>query len=589
MLNPQHTNNRSPSLDHPVHDLRDGSSIGSATERRSILNAGVSAPGLTPRSEAARSRGASPSDRQKSREYVQSIIAHSRRYTANSLYPGQNYLGLAAWLQEETHEKSILNDRHKVAVLHCLTADGPTQIQHYAHQDLERFSTQMRSENKINKILFLRGYASPDWISMIGGICRIDPEYFNRHLAFMTTFVYRNTFSKPSLSSTCRNIITLRINTILDGYSQRDAFKNLAARRISEAADLNTYSRLYQRTASYGDSIVKGFYTLDEQYSILEQEISVCVRESKQGWLALVWLDVGRDLTLGPKGPWLSHHVLSGSANSLPVIQHHVSMVTKQTYTERANTSIDSFGISTLSDSAIQQSTMLLPFDFNSLADSETAKQDVFYALNTVFQHAAFSHVQLINLMEYQIDKEMGILARERDRSHSLDNLQYFRSILDRYVRQIRDVICATKSQGRGGWPSASDTKGQSKCSLTVDRLLEDYDGLLLRALGLCERCTEGMGIMMNRAVVAESKKAIDQAERLKKLTLLASFFIPLSFITSLFGANFSEFAPGNYLSIWSFFAASVPVLLLTYCFYLWDVGAWFVWLRELARVRVRR
>ena len=226
---------------------------------------------------------------EKSREYVQSITAHSRRYTANSLYPGQNYLNLAAWLQQETHEKSILNDRHNLAVLHCLTADGPPQIQHYAHQDLERFTTQLRSESKINKILFLRGYASPDWISMIGGICRIDPEYFNRHLAFMTTLVIRSAFSRPSLSSTCSNIITLRINTILaqNGFSQRNEFKNLAARRRSEAADLNTYSRLYQTTASYGDSIVRGFYTLDEHYSILEQEISVCVREGKQDWLGL--------------------------------------------------------------------------------------------------------------------------------------------------------------------------------------------------------------------------------------------------------------------------------------------------------------
>ncbi len=264
-------------------------------------------------------------------------------------------------------------------------------------------------------------------------------------------------------------------------------------------------------------------------------------------------------------------------------------MVTKQTYTESAHTSIDSSDILSSNDSAIWQSTMLLPFDCNSLADGETAKQDAFYALNAVFQHAAFSEVQFINLMEGQIDKEMGILAPERDRSHSLDNLQYFRSILDRHVRQIRDVICATKSQGFGGWPSASDTKSQGKCSSAVNRLLADYDGLLVRALGLCERCTEGMGIMMNRAVVAESKKAIDQAERLKKLTLLASFFIPLSFITSLFGANFSEFAPGNYLSIWSFFAVSVPVLLLTYCFYIWDVGAWIESLREWARVHGRR
>ncbi len=185
--------------------------------------------------------------------------------------------------------KSIPNDQHKLAVLHCLIANGPPEIQQYAYQDLERFTTQMRSENKVNKILFLRGYASPDWISLIGGVCRIDPEFFNRHLAFMTTLVSRGAFSQPSLASTCRNIITLRINTILaqDGFSQRNEFKNLAARRRSEAAGLDTYSWRYQTSACYGDSIVRGFYTLDERYSVLEQEISVCVRESKQDWLGL--------------------------------------------------------------------------------------------------------------------------------------------------------------------------------------------------------------------------------------------------------------------------------------------------------------
>lgn len=231
---------------------------------------------------------------------------------------------------------------------------------------------------------------------------------------------------------------------------------------------------------------------------------------------------------------------------------------------------------------------MLLPFDCNSLTDSETAKQDAFYALNPVFQHAAFSEVQFINLMEWQIDKEMGILTLKRDRSHSLDNLQYFHSILDRHIRQMRDVLRTTKLQGAGGWPSASESKRQKKAALAADQLVTDYDGLLVRALELCERCTEGMGVMMNRAIVAESKKAIDQAERLKKLTFLASFFIPLSFTTSLFGANFSEFAPGNYLSIWVFFVVSMPVVLLSYCFYIWNIAGWIGSVRRWVRNRRR-
>lgn len=175
--------------------------------------------------------------------------------------------------------------------------------------------------------------------------------------------------------------------------------------------------------------------------------------------------------------------------------------------------------------------------------------------------------------MEWHVDKEMGILTLGRDRSHSIDNLQYFHSILDRHIRQMRDALRATKLQGAGGWPSASESERQKK-ALAADHLVIDYDGLLIRALELCERCTEGMGVMMNQAIVAESKRAIDQAERLKKLRFLASFFIPLSFTTSLFGANFSEFAPGNYLTYMGFlccvYARRVTVLLLLYLEHRW-------------------
>lgn len=57
------------------------------------------------------------------------------------------------------------------------------------------------------------------------------------------------------------------------------------------------------------------------------------------------------------------------------------------------------------------------------------------------------------------------------------------------------------------------------------------------------------MGIMTNLAVVAESREAIDQAEC---LTLLATVFIPLSFVTSLFGMDFREPGQGP-LSFWVF------------------------------------
>ena len=174
-----------------------------------------------------------------------------------------------------------------MAVLHIFGARGPAKVERYEHDQLEALTTQILSEDRSGHEILLRGYSSPVWISTIGSISSVDPEFMNRHLAFLTSWVLRSAFSIPSLSSSCRNIITLRVCTILfqNGRSIRKESKSLASRRKSDAEGLVDYARFLQTTARYGDSIVRGFCTLDEQYSIIEQDISVCIQRSKEGWL----------------------------------------------------------------------------------------------------------------------------------------------------------------------------------------------------------------------------------------------------------------------------------------------------------------
>lgn len=302
MQRSQQEDDKHPASNEPGHNAKSTNAAASRNERRHEDHAEVPAPEIVLQRGPLRSSQSSSIDRrkcnsilgyllfmimlEKARDYVQSIVAHSRRHTANSLYPGQNYLDLAAWIQQEPHQRSILDDQHVLGVLHCLAPGEPSRMLQYRYRDIDSFMTQIRSTDRINRVLFLRGYASPDWISIIGSRFRIDPEFFNRHLAFMTTLVYRSAFSTPSLPSSCRNIITLRINTIIEqnGFCPRSEYRNLSARRRSEAASLKSYARLYQTRARYGDSIVREYYTLDERFSIVEQEISVCIRKSKQDW-----------------------------------------------------------------------------------------------------------------------------------------------------------------------------------------------------------------------------------------------------------------------------------------------------------------
>ncbi|KAJ5731805.1 uncharacterized protein N7483_006313 [Penicillium malachiteum] len=59
----------------------------------------------------------------------------------------------------------------------------------------------------------------------------------------------------------------------------------------------------------------------------------------------------------------------------------------------------------------------------------------------------------------------------------------------------------------------------------------------------------------MNKATIKESRKAIKQSGRLKRLTLLATLFIPISFSSSLLAYGFylwdSQFLKRYWESFW--------------------------------------
>ncbi|EPE35620.1 Magnesium transport protein CorA, transmembrane region [Glarea lozoyensis ATCC 20868] len=68
----------------------------------------------------------------------------------------------------------------------------------------------------------------------------------------------------------------------------------------------------------------------------------------------------------------------------------------------------------------------------------------------------------------------------------------------------------------------------------------------------------------LNRQVsnlaIDESRKSIEQAVSVKRLTQLAFFFIPLSFVTSLFGMNVDEFGSDKGIKLWMFFVTSITL-----------------------------
>lgn len=308
-------------------------------------------------------------------------------------------------------------------------------------------------------------------------------------------------------------------------------------------------------------------------------------------------MDNGKDLGASPMGPWMA--AKNVAVSSFPIIQHHPKMTARN-----LTPPIFASHTSASGENRMPQSGSMLPLQYDSLLSmvdrSRQSSREPFHALAPLFRFAAFSEVQFLNLMEGQIDDELAPLPPESTRIASLDNLQYLMGILDRHIRQLRHCIRAIRRLAQvheGSDPHTqpperrkrngadarleSDTNephhitSRSTCTVAA-ALLEDHLDLLTRCQELRERCEMDMNIMMNRSVVLESRKAIEQADRVKRLTMLATFFIPLTFSTSLFGMNFQE--------IWPFFAVAIPLTVIAYVCYIYKVELWVVWVWKFMR-----
>jgi hypothetical protein len=325
-------------------------------------------------------------------------------------------------------------------------------------------------------------------------------------------------------------------------------------------------------------------------------------------------MDQGRPLEKSPPGPWTSH--IESNATPLPVLQYHHKMAFRTT-TNRLDPGANA-------SAEVQQSTAVLPLQYDSLIAlvglARRAPQDPLSMCIPLYAHAAFSEVQFLNLMESRIQIHINSVA-EGVRVDTLGTFQYFSNILNRHAQQLKDntralyKLVERSSQGLNGaraessmptnavlsgmgplrqTPDAETARNVGSSSsdgaFTATGLLEDYEQLHVRCIDLSKRCTQGITLAMNKATIEESRKAIDQSERVKKLTTLATLFIPLSFCSSLFGMNIDLLGQST-VRFWWVLVFCVPTTLFVYILYLWDFEVLRqCWVRFLKRCRgVRR
>jgi hypothetical protein len=289
---------------------------------------------------------------------------------------------------------------------------------------------------------------------------------------------------------------------------------------------------------------------------------------------AIAWLDCGKELQRCPDAPWTSPTQQTTKSSPqpfiVPVFQHEQNASLRHS---------EAKGDVTEAASGRLQNLTQLPSDYGKNLDSSIMLVDASYALSSLYSFAAASNNQFMNFLRSHIEEALH--SSDAQQELSLTNLRYFRSILDDHITDLAATVEQLEKHKHSSWSkitSPGKSKDESKdlqskdwiVRETLEENLADYRALYRTAKDLSKLCIHGAGSILDRGMLEESRRAIEQAEKLKRLTILAFFFIPLSFLASIFGMNFKQFGQGQQ-SLWIYFVLALPVLWLSAMILFWE------------------
>jgi hypothetical protein len=207
------------------------------------------------------------------------------RLKEHCLFPGSNYRYLAQFLCQTQTSQPLTDESYIFVASYDLNIEGDERFRTYSAggHGLEEFASHSDPLTRSGgHLLFMRGFPSPQWLCLIGWRYRIDPEYFRRHLNFCET---NDHFELPSNLSSARNIIKIPIHTIGKRNSIKSSTVDFNQRRLNMRASVSSHLHKLRQHGQLGDSIIRKAMVFDDQYSTIEQTISVCVEKKAANWM----------------------------------------------------------------------------------------------------------------------------------------------------------------------------------------------------------------------------------------------------------------------------------------------------------------
>jgi Mg2+ and Co2+ transporter CorA len=217
-----------------------------------------------------------------------------------------------------------------------------------------------------------------------------------------------------------------------------------------------------------------------------------------------------------------------------------------------------------------KQPLALLSNSYGATIDwAECTDPSPLYILQEILAFQAASALQYINMVEQVLSDHLGrgkFPSYEHTKLETILHFDYAKAVLTRSQLHFTEVL---------SFLAKPPLRWQSKASVTdsadqpefMSLLQGDFSYLISRVERLVSICDAGKATLMSNASVQESNRSAEEARLVTKLTKATNrvtfIFLPISYVTAVFGMNFSQFGQGS-LSIWLWVVITLPLLIVS-------------------------
>jgi hypothetical protein len=223
------------------------------------------------------------------KRYARQVSLHCNTTIENSLYSGQDYRRLAVFLNRpfEANDPTRLPPEaghdDGFALLYELRPKIPA-----SGIKLSRTLAPQSRQPDHNTLIFLNGYPSPEWLNELGAKYNIDPEFFHRHLSFLSRDDITAQDPAFTLPSFQRTIFQMTVTSI--GVHNIPFDGDIEVRRSFAKSQMENYTHALQSGKVWNprQSVVRSYNVYDKTQFSIEQNLTIYVTmvdKERKRWL----------------------------------------------------------------------------------------------------------------------------------------------------------------------------------------------------------------------------------------------------------------------------------------------------------------